>query len=866
MDASQIKALMGKLNKNMTKALESAAGTCIQRTHFEISVDHLLLKLLDQPKSDISILFTKQTINLDDARREIEDSLNLLKTGNHAKPKFSSILLESFAGAWNFANLERGEGKIRSSHMLIALLRDQNWIAGSRFRFLERLPEQQLVHQLNELTVGSEEVERRSPEAAEVAGNEALEAFTVNVVEQAKNGEVDPVIGRDAEIYQVVDILSRRRKNNPILVGEPGVGKSAIVEGLALLIAEGKAPPILENVQIRTLDLGILKAGASMKGEFEERVKSVIEAVQESSTPIILFIDEAHNLIGAGGQAGAGDAANLLKPALARGKLRTIAATTWSEYKKYIEKDAALERRFQVVKVDEPSADVATSMLRGLKDKYQEHHNVEVLDSAIEAAAQLADRYISGRQLPDKGIDLLDTACARVRMSLNSQPYELTQQENSIHMLKGEIEQKEKEEKLTGKSIEVLPELREKLAKSEASFNEFHERWEKEKAMVEAILEIDGQLIEARKEGKDDEDLHTQRNGKIRELEALQGDSPMVEFQVTPITVSQIVSQWTGIPVGKMVSDELANVLEIDKSLKKRVMGQDHAADRIASAIKSSKAKVNNPDTPIGCFLAVGPSGTGKTEMALTLADTLFGGERFVIQINMSEYQEKHTLSRLIGSPPGYVGYGEGGVLTEAVRQRPYSVVLLDEVEKGHPDVMNLFYQVFDKGHCADGEGRIIDFKNTIIIMTSNLGSNVIEEMCADDEWPDVNDLLESIRPHLNQFLKPALVARMTVIPYFPIGEKVMKKIVGLKLRKVAKRMMENHGVTVNVESDVIQGISDRCRLVEAGARNIDKIINAELLPLTAESILRQLMEEGELKKNLLVSMDDDNQFALGWS
>ncbi len=866
MDASQIKALMGKLNKNMTKALESAAGTCIQRTHFEISVDHVLLKLLDQPKSDLSILFTKQSINLDDARREIEDSLNLLKTGNHAKPKFSSILLESFAGAWNFANLERGEGRIRSSHMMIALLRDQNWIAGSRFRFLERLPEQQLVHQLNELTVGSEEVERRSPDAAEVEGNEALEAFTVNVVELAKNGEVDPVIGRDAEIYQVVDILSRRRKNNPILVGEPGVGKSAIVEGLALLIAEGKAPPVLEKVQIRTLDLGILKAGASMKGEFEERVKSVIEAVQNSSTPVILFIDEAHNLIGAGGQAGAGDAANLLKPALARGKLRTIAATTWSEYKKYIEKDAALERRFQVVKVDEPSADVATSMLRGLKDKYQEHHNVEVLDSAIEAAAQLADRYISGRQLPDKGIDLLDTACARVRMSLNSQPYELTQQENGIHLLKGEIEQKEKEEKLTGKSIEVLPELREKLAAKEAAFATFHERWEKEKQMVEAILEIDQQMIEARKEGKEDAEHGAARNEKIRELEALQGDSPMVEFQVTPVTVSQIVSQWTGIPVGKMVSDELANVLEVDKSLKKRVMGQDFAAERIASAIKSSKAKVNNPDTPIGCFLCVGPSGTGKTEMALTLADTLFGGERFVIQINMSEYQEKHTLSRLIGSPPGYVGYGEGGVLTEAVRQRPYSVVLLDEVEKGHPDVMNLFYQVFDKGHCADGEGRIIDFKNTIIMMTSNLGSSVIEEMCADEEWPDVNDLLESIRPHLNQFLKPALVARMTVIPYFPISEKVMKKIVGLKLRKVAKRLMENHGVTVNVASDVIQGISDRCRLVEAGARNIDKIINAELLPLTAESILRQLMSEGELKKNLLVSMDDDNEFALEWS
>ncbi|CAM2067571.1 Type VI secretion system ATPase TssH [Sulfidibacter corallicola] len=865
MDASQIKALMGKLNKNLTKALEAAAGTCIQRSHFEITAEHCLLKLLDQSKSDISVILNKLGVNLEEARREIDNGLNQLNTGNHAKPKFSAILLEGFAQAWNFGNLERGESRIRSAHLLIALLRDQSWVASSRYSFLERLQEQQIVHQLNELTVGSEENEGKVPSAAEVEGSEALEAFTVNIVELAKKGEVDPVIGRDAEIYQVVDILSRRRKNNPILVGEPGVGKSAIVEGLALLIAEDKAPPSLANVQIRTLDLGILKAGASMKGEFEERVKCVIEAVQNSTTPIILFIDEAHNLIGAGGQAGAGDAANLLKPALARGKLRTIAATTWSEYKKYIEKDAALERRFQVVKVDEPGADVATQMLRGLKFKYQEHHEVEILDSAIEAAAQLADRYISGRQLPDKGIDLLDTSCARVRMSLDSQPYEMTRLENGIHHLKLEIEHKEKETEQTGRESEAMADLRTKLERLEGEFQELQTKWQAEKDLVSEVLEIDQKIGEAGEDEAALAPLNESRLAKMRELEGMQGETPMVEYQVTALTVSQIVSHWTGIPVGKMMSDELANVLDVDKSLKKRVMGQDFAADRISSAIKSSKAKVNNPDTPIGCFLCVGPSGTGKTEMALTLADTLFGGERFTIQINMSEYQEKHTLSRLIGSPPGYVGYGEGGVLTEAVRQRPYSVVLLDEVEKGHPDVMNLFYQVFDKGHCADGEGRIIDFKNTIVMMTSNLGSNIIEEMCAEDEWPTAEELLEAIRPHLNEFLKPALIARMTVIPYTPISEKVMKKIVGLKLRKVAKRLMENHGITLNVESDVVQMISDRCRLVEAGARNIDKIINAELLPLSAESILRQLMEQGELKKTLLVK-DDEGQFGLEWN
>ena len=864
MDASQIKAMMGRLNTTMTKTLEAAAGTCIQRTHYEITAEHCLLKLLDRSGSDFSTLLQNLGVAPDPVRTELEKALDQLKTGNHAKPRFSGILLESLASGWSFASLERGETKIRSAHLLIALLRDHNWTAGAGYAFLEKMSEEQIARDLDELTDESEELERIAPERAAAHGNEALAAFTVNLVEQARAGEIDPVIGRDHEIYQVVDILSRRRKNNPILVGEPGVGKSAIVEGLALMIAEGKTPPVMANVEIRTLDLGLLKAGASMKGEFEERIKQVIDAVQQSATPIILFIDEAHTLIGAGGSAGSGDAANLLKPALARGKLRTVAATTWSEYKKYIEKDPALERRFQLVKIDEPDAQEATKMLRGLKTKYEDHHGVVILDSAIEAAATLADRYIAGRQLPDKGIDLLDTACARVKLSLESHPYELTLLENLIHAEKLGIAAKEKELEMTGKAAADPETLKASLAERETAHAELKKKWENEKAIVEEILKLNVRIHDPEISDEEKTNLRKTLWEKSKALEQLAGETPLVEYHVTAGTISQIVSQWTGIPVGKMMRDALADVLNIHDMIKKRVIGQDHAGDRIARAIKSSKAKVNNPDTPIGCFLAVGPSGTGKTEMALALAEQLFGGERFVIQINMSEYQEKHTLSRLIGSPPGYVGYGEGGVLTEAVRQRPYSVVLLDEVEKGHPDVMNLFYQVFDKGHCADGEGRIIDFRNTIVMMTSNLGSSIIEEMCAEEPWPPVEELLEAIRPELNRYFKPALLARMVVLPYTPIAEKVMKKIVGVKLRKIALRLQENHGIALRAEPSVIQSISDRCRLVEAGARNIDHILNDELLPAIAEEILRRLLDERPATA-LKLSMDE-TRFVLEFS
>ncbi len=852
MNPGQIKALMARLNPTLTRALEAAAGACIQRTHYEITIEHCLVQLLDQSSSDVHLCLVKSGIDVQSARTELEKSLARLHTGNGAKPRFSMILLESLTSAWNLGNLELGHERLRSIHLLIALLRDQNWLASSPYQFLARLSESFVLEQAKELTLGSEEQSGQpaAPTAAKgtpAAVSEALAAYTVDLVAQARAGGIDPVIGRDLEIHQVVDILSRRRKNNPILVGEPGVGKSAIVEGLALMIAEDKAPPALAGTAILTLDLGLLKAGASMKGEFEERIKQVIEAVKNSATPIVLFIDEAHTLIGAGGAAGSGDAANLLKPALARGSLRTIAATTWSEYKKYIEKDPALERRFQVVKVDEPSAALAASMMRGLKHKYAAHHGVVILDSAVEAAASLGDRYISGRQLPDKAIDLLDTACARVRLSLDSPPYEMVQLESQLVHLALEIEEKESEVKITGVPIAALEDLRERHAAVQVEAEALRARWQHERELVLKLIAC---------ESAETPDPET-RAALQAELEQAGGENPLISYRVTGQTVAAIVSQWTGIPVGRMIKDTLADILELDKKLQARVLGQDHAGARIARAIQVSKASVNNPDTPIGAFLCVGPSGTGKTEMALTLADQLFGGERFLIQINMSEYQEKHTLSRLIGSPPGYVGYGEGGVLTEAVRQRPYSVVLLDEVEKGHPDVMNLFYQVFDKGHCADGEGRIIDFKNTVVMMTSNLGSAITEDLCSQEPWPEIDEVLEAIRPELNRYFKPALLARMTVIPYYPISDKVMKRIIGLKLRKIALRLKGKHGIAMSADAAFLDKIAERCRLVEAGARNIDHILNGELLPQIAESILRFLLE-GTMPTSLRVGLKEE--------
>jgi type VI secretion system protein VasG len=664
-----------------------------------------------------------------------------------------------------------------------------------------------------------------------------------------------------------VDILARRRKNNPIVVGEAGVGKTAVVEGLALRVVEGDVPELLQDVSILGLDMGLLQAGAGMKGEFENRLKSVINEIKASEKPIILFIDEAHTLIGAGGAAGMSDAANLLKPALARGELRTVAATTWSEYKKYFEKDAALARRFQLVKLDEPSEETAVLILRGLKGKYEEAHNVVVRDDAIEAAAALSSRYISGRQLPDKAVDLLDTAAARVKVLLTAKPDVIEDKERNMQALEREQKALERDQ-LHGLDIDIerQKEIEMQLETLTTELGEIRERWRQEQEMAWNIIDLRHSLYELKSAGQPDEDEAAKIKKQIEEatgkLEALQGDAPLVRIEVDPDVVSKVVSDWTGIPLGNVMKDEALNIIKLEENLKKRIKGQDEALGAITQVVKSAKAGIKDPNQPIGVFLLVGPSGVGKTETGLAIADLLFGGENFMVTINMSEFQEKHTVSRLVGSPPGYVGYGEGGVLTEAVRQRPYSVVLIDEVEKGHLDVMNLFYQVFDKGMLADGEGRIIDFKNTAIFLGSNLATDVITELCAGDEMPSMETVSAAIRPILSNHFKPALLARMTVVPYFTLPPEILKDIVSLKLNKLVQRLEETHKMKLVYSDKVVEQIAARCTEVETGARNIDYIMNGSIMPRMSQEILT-CMGKGAMPTEVHLDLAKDGSFKI---
>ncbi len=685
-------------------------------------------------------------------------------------------------------------------------------------------------------------------------GGAALEKFTNNFTELARNGGIDPVFGRDREIRQMIDILGRRRKNNPIVVGDAGVGKTAVVEGLALRVAEGDVPEIVQNVDILELDLGALQAGASVKGEFENRLKGVINEVKASEKPIILFIDEAHTLIGAGGAAGTSDAANLLKPALARGELRTIAATTWTEYKKYFEKDPALARRFQLVKLDEPTVDDTAVILRGLRSVYEKAHAVYIRDEAIAAAAAMSARYVTGRQLPDKAVDTLDTACSRVNISLSTKPPELEDLERS-----SQIRQREKNALQrdidTGRAHD-----KDRLSKLKLEIEEIDKKielgkidWQAQKQLVNRVIELRKQVDDGK---GDDKDLAA----AIGKLEDFQQGKSKIDYEVTAEVVAHVISDWTGVPVGNIVKDEAETMLSFGQKLKAWIKGQDHAVDNVDAIIRTARAGMQNPDQPLGVFLLVGPSGVGKTEMALCVANLMFGGDQYVITVNMSEYQEKHTVSRLIGSPAGYVGYGEGGVLTEAVRQRPYSVVLLDEVEKADLEVMNLFYQVFDKGMLSDGEGRKIDFKNTIIFLTSNLGSATIMEHCRSDALPSIDKLTEAIRYELQNHFKPALLARMTVIPFLPLNSEVMNSIVKIKLDKVGKRLQQNQSLDFEYDERVIEQITARCNDKESGARNIDHIVNKTLLPLISSQILRHIGDEKAFG-SLQLSINDNSEF-----
>lgn len=741
-----IKALLNRLNQYCTRCLESAAGLCVSRTHYEVTIEHFLTKLLEEPQSDLPMLLRQFDVDAGRVKKAIDQTIEDFRTGNAAKPVFSPLLMELFQEAWLASSVDLGEGRIRSGGILAAFLNKPTQFAtGSYVDFLSPLSRDTILAQFHGIIGKSieqpAEGERSERETGAPGDGTALARFCVDFTQKAGAGEIDPVFGRDREIRQMVDILARRRKNNPIVVGEAGVGKTAVVEGLALRIVEGDVPDLLRDVSIVGLDMGLLQAGAGVKGEFENRLKSVINEVKASPKPIILFIDEAHTLIGAGGSAGGGDAANLLKPALARGELRTIAATTWSEYKKYFEKDAALARRFQPVKLEEPSVEIAALILRGLKEKYEEAHGVVVRDDAVEAAAELSSRYISGRQLPDKAVDLLDTSAARVKVLLSAKPDIMEDKERSIQAL-GREKAALIRDRTHGMPVddERLTEIETLLTTLNGEVSTLKERWVKEKELARRIIDLrnalygnDGDAVE---KGADSDDSKAQLEGMHQELEALQGDSPLVRIEVDPDIVSKVVSDWTGIPLGKVMREEARNVVNLKTNLQDRIKGQDEALEGITQVIKASKAGLKDPAQPMGVFLLVGPSGVGKTETALALADLLFGGERFMVTINMSEFQERHTVSRLIGSPPGYVGYGEGGVLTEGVRQRPYSLVLLDEVEKAHLEVLNLFYQVFDKGSLSDGEGRVIDFKNTILFLTSNLASDVITELCSGRNRP----------------------------------------------------------------------------------------------------------------------------------
>jgi type VI secretion system protein VasG len=887
-----INALFKRLNVYCTRSLETAAGMCVSRGNYEVTIEHVLLALLADTDRDFQIIL--RYFGIEPARIEkiLQHALEQDRAGNPGKPVFSPILIEWIQEAWLIASVDLGMAEIRSGVLVGALLAKT-----SRYGFNEYMDELKAIQE-PELRLHFEEITAESREQSVVMGVErnakgasdgvrrddtALGRFTIDFTARARAGDIDPVFCRDREIRQMIDILARRRKNNPIAVGEAGVGKTAVVEGLALKIAEGDVPDILRTAEIYGLDLGLLQAGASVKGEFENRLKSVIEEVKASPKPIILFIDEAHTLIGAGGTAGGSDAANLLKPALARGELRTIAATTWSEYKKYFEKDPALARRFQLVKLEEPSPEDAVTIIRGLRDKYEQAHGVYVRDDAVEAAAQMSARYISGRQLPDKAVDVLDTAAARVKISVTSKPDIISDRERQVKTLNRALTALQRDiETETLSDDGRAAELERRITAIEMENVDLNVRWEEERQVVSQVLDLRQRLALVRNNSTqtdlpeslvedtetstelDPAALKAELDQAMERLAEVQGTEPLVYYEVSPEVVAQVISDWTGIPLGKMVKDEAQTVLSFKGDLNKRIKGQGQAVLAVDEGIRAAKAGLNNPNTPIGVFLFVGPSGVGKTEMGLSIADLLFGGERFIVTVNMSEFQEKHTVSRLIGSPPGYVGFGEGGMLTEAVRQRPYSVVLLDEVEKADLEVMNLFYQVFDKGTLTDGEGREIDFKNTILILTSNLASDIISQMCASGEPPAQEVISEAIRPILSNHFKPALLARMQIVPFFPIVGDAMKDIVKLKLGRFGERLMQSHKISFVYAPAVVDQIAQRCTEVETGARNVDHIINRTLLPRISTELLGQVGMDIQ-SHTLSVDIGEDGDFDFGF-
>ncbi len=915
-----LKELVGRLDDTCRSALEAAAGLCLSRTNYNIEIEHWLLKLIENDRSDLTIAAKASGVNLDKLTADLNRAIDRFKTGNGRPPALSPNVVDLIREAWLFGSIDHGVAKVRSGHVLVALL------TASTLRSLARDASDQfelvngdaIARDFGAVLADSEEahVPMATGAAAPAPGDAAsgrgptktpsLDQFTVDLTARAAAGEIDPVLGRDPEIRQIMDILTRRRQNNPILTGEAGVGKTAVVEGFALRVAAGDVPPSLRDIRLRSLDLGLLQAGAGMKGEFENRLKGVIDEVKASPTPIILFIDEAHTMIGAGGQAGQGDAANLLKPALARGELRTIAATTWAEYKKYFEKDAALTRRFQTVKVDEPDESTAVEMMRGLVSTLESHHQVRIMNEAVIDAVKLSKRYISGRQLPDKSVSLLDTTCARIGLSQSATPPAIEDAQRRIDQLKISIKILRREQQTGADHAETIEETKKDLEEAEATIERLNQQWEQEQELVGRIQELreklsvdteadnaatpvdraapnaaapnaagnaDGTATQPASSAGNPSDAAAstataepsitapaanaaapteaeldQWRGELttaeQQLRDLQGETPLMFPCVDAAAVAHTVAAWTGIPVGRMVSNEIHTVLRLKELMEDSIVGQSHALERISQSIRTSRAGLRDPKTPIGVFLLAGTSGVGKTETAITLANLLYGGEQNMTTINMSEFKEEHKVSLLMGSPPGYVGYGEGGVLTEAVRRKPYSVVLLDEMEKAHPGVQDIFYQVFDKGQMKDGEGRDIDFKNTVIIMTTNAGTELIKSICSDpDTTPDPDGFIETVFPELLKTFKPAFLGRLSIVPFYPLSDDVMSNIIRLKLGKVADRVAESYGARFSYTDDTVDAIRARCTEVDTGARNVDHILNRTMLPELSAQILADLAE-----------------------
>ncbi|MHC8336600.1 type VI secretion system ATPase TssH [Pseudomonas sp. HLT2-19-2] len=867
-----LQQLIQALDAETRRDLESSAERCVARGGSKILVEDLLLGLLERPQGLLARALQDADVDAGELSAALQSRVEHSASRN---PVFAPELVQWLQDALLVANLELGQSQVEQAALILALLRNPMRYAGSRYQsLLAKLN----IERLKEFALSQKEQPATGKTA--VPGESLLERFTHNLTQQARDGKLDPVLCRDGAIRQMIDILARRRKNNPIVVGEAGVGKTAIVEGLASRIAAGEVPQVLKGVELLSLDMGLLQAGASVKGEFERRLKGVIDEVKASPKPIIIFIDEAHTLIGAGGNAGGSDAANLLKPALARGELRTIAATTWAEYKKYFEKDPALARRFQPVQLHEPTVSEAVTILRGLAQVYEKSHGIYLRDDAVVAAAELSARYLAGRQLPDKAVDVLDTACARVRISLAAAP-------ESLERLRGELAEGGRQRQALRRDAEAgllidheaLDALEDRLAVAEDEMVALEALWTEQKELAERLLDLRQQLAKAREaaaveptvtveedaEGTVIETLAVDEAQSVASLEAALNETHraltdaqlkerLVSFEVCPRLVAEVISAWTGVPLAQLAREHNAKVASFATDLRTRIRGQEQAVHALDRSMRATAAGLNKPDAPVGVFLLVGPSGVGKTETALALADLLYGGDRFITTINMSEFQEKHTVSRLIGAPPGYVGYGEGGMLTEAVRQKPYSVVLLDEVEKADPDVLNLFYQIFDKGVANDGEGREIDFRNTLILMTSNLGSDRISELCENGARPSAEVLEETIRPVLSKHFKPALLARMRVVPYFPVGGPVLRELIEIKLDRLGERLNRRQ-LDFTYSQDLVDHLAERCTQSDSGARLIDHLLDLHVLPLVADRLL-DAMATGESLKRVHATLD----------